>query len=109
VLADLQGERLGGVRNLVSGGDRGAIRDAIAKGKTDDLAPDRKKTLDEWAGKKTVTDDQLHALAVARAEDLRTSMGKDHGIDAARVTLGDPQVDRDAGKPVVVVALGAGS
>ena len=111
VLADLQGERrvIGGVRNLVSGGDRGAIRDAIAKGKTDDLTPDRKKTLDEWAGKKTVTDDQLHALAVARAEDLRTSMGKDHGIDAARVKLGDPQVDRDAGKPVVAVALGAGS
>jgi uncharacterized protein DUF748 len=111
VLADLQGERrlIGGVRNLVSGGDRGAIRDAIAAGKTDGLAPDRRKTLDEWVAKKTVADDALHALAVARAEGLRASMAKDHGIDTARVTLGDPQVDRDAGKPVVAVALGAGS
>src|SRR5205085_10566637 len=72
VLADLQAKQgmLGSVRNLANRGERNAIRDALAAraaGGTSTLAPEYQKTLDEWASAKTISDDQLRALATARA------------------------------------------
>jgi hypothetical protein len=45
----------------------------------------------------------------ARAEELRTVLGKDYGVDAARVAIGEPEVDREHGRAAVGVALAAGS
>jgi len=111
VLADLQAKQgvLGGIRNLANRTERAAIRDALAAratGATPTLAPEHQKTLDEWAGAKTISDDQLRTLAAARAETLKAALVQGRGIDAARITLGDPQVDRDRGMPAVMIALG---
>jgi hypothetical protein len=111
VLAELQADKglLGGVKNLASRGERNAIRDALlarASGGAGELSADQQKALDEWAGKKSVSDDQLHALAVARAESVRTVLAKEHGIDPARVAAGDPEVDREHGGPAIKVSLG---
>lgn len=113
VLVDLQKESavLGGLRNIASRGERSAIRDALAgkaKGGTAALSADQRATLDRWVGEKTVSDAELAALAAARAVALRTLLAKDHGVDAVRVSLGEPAVDRDQGKPAVQVGLGAG-
>ena len=111
MLADLQAKQgvLGGIRNLANRTERAAIRDALAAratGATPTLAPEHQKTLDEWAGAKTISDDQLRTLAAARAETLKAALVQGRGIDAARITLGDPQVDRDRGMPAVMIALG---
>lgn len=111
VFADLQAKQgvLGGIRNLASRTERNAIRDSLAAratGTTATLAPEYEKTLDEWASAKTISDDQLRTLAAARAETLKAALVQGQGIDAARITLGDPRVDRDRGMPAVMIALG---
>lgn len=111
VLADLQAKQgvLGSIKNLANRAERNAIRDALtarATGGTPTLAPAYQATLDEWAAAKVISDDQLRALAVARAERLKASLVQGQGIDASRVTLGDPEVDRDKGMPGVTIALG---
>jgi hypothetical protein len=111
VLADLQAKQgvFGGIKNLANRGERNAIRDALAAragGDKGELSPEHQKALDEWAGEKQVSDDDLRALAKARAERLRDQLVRDHGIDAARVAAGDPDVNRTEGKPGVGVALG---
>jgi len=111
VLADLEKESsvLGAVKNVASGGDRKAIRAALAaraKGADTPLTDGQKKTLDEWVAKKTVADADLQALAKARAERVRDALTHDSGVDAARAVVGDATVDRDKAKPGVTIALG---
>jgi len=100
------------VRNLASRGERTAIRDALtarARGGTADLALAQQARLDTWVAEKAIADDQLGRLAAARAEELRTVLGKNYGVDAARVAIGDPEVDREHGSTAVGVSLAAGS
>jgi hypothetical protein len=111
VLADLQAKQglLGSVRNLANRPERNAIRDSLLareSGGSSTLAPEYQNTLDEWAAAKTISDDQLQTLAAERAEALKATLVKGQGIDAARVTLGDPQVDREQGVPSVTIGLG---
>jgi uncharacterized protein DUF748 len=112
VLADLQAKQgvLSGIKNLANRGERNAIRDflvAKASGGKADLSPDYQKTLDEWAGAKTISDDQLRTLAAARAEGVKNALTTGQGVDAARVSVGDPEVDREKGKPAVRIGFGS--
>jgi hypothetical protein len=112
VLADLNAKQgvLGGLKHLANRSERNAIRDfltaRVAGGSAPELDPEYQKTLDEWAQAKTVSDDQLRALATARAEGVKTALVTGQGADAARVTLGDPEVDREKGKPAVRIGFG---
>jgi hypothetical protein len=113
VLADLEKESsvLGVVKNVASGGDRKAIRTALAaraKGDDPPLTDGQKKTLDEWVAKKPVSDADLQALAKARAERVQEVLAHDSGVDAARVVVGDATVDREKAKPGVAIGLGGG-
>jgi len=108
VLAEMKaGNRaLGALRNVASGGQRGAIRDALEKrvrGAPGELEPDEMEELDRRVAEKPVSDDQLRTLAQARAEQLRKVLGDDYGVGADRVTAGDAVIDREGGKPQVVV------
>jgi len=112
VLAEMKaGSRaLGALRNVASGGTRGAIRDALEKrvrGVPGELEPDEMKELDRMVAEKPVTDDQLRTLAQARAERLRKVLADDYGVGTERVTAGDVAVDREGGKPQVAVDLGS--
>jgi len=78
-----------------------------AGGGSAELAPEYQKTLDEWAGAKTISDDQLRALAAARAEGVKSALVTGQGVDAARVAAGDPEVDREKGKPAVRIGFGS--
>ena len=98
------------IRNVASGGTRGAIRDALEKrvrGVPGELEPDEMAELDRMVAEKPVSDDQLRTLAAARAERLRKVLADDYGIGADRVSAGDPVVDREGGKPQVAVNLGS--
>ncbi len=113
ILADLSADKgaLGTLRNLASRGTRSAIRDALAaraSGKSAELSPELAKTLDEWAAERTISDGALRALAAARAARLQSLLVQDYGIPAERLALGEPAVDRDAGRPAVAIALAAG-
>ena len=113
ILADLAADKgaLGTLRNLASRGTRSAIRDALAaraSGKSAELSPELEKTLDEWAAERKVSDGDLRALAAARAARLQSLLVQDYGIPAERLALGEPAVDRDAGRPAVAIALAAG-
>ncbi len=113
ILADLSADKgaLGTLRNLASRGTRSAIRDALAaraSGKSAELSPELAKTLDEWAAERTVSDGALRALAAARAARLQSLLVQDYGIPAERLALGEPAVERDAGRPAVAIALAAG-
>jgi hypothetical protein len=112
VLAEMKaGNRaLGALRNVASGGRRGAVRDALEKrvrGAPGELEPDEMEELDRLVAEKPVTDDQLRTLARARGERLRKVLADDYGIGGERVTAGDAVVDREGGKPQVVVNLGS--
>jgi hypothetical protein len=112
VLAEMKaGNRaLGALRNVASGGRRGAIRDALEKrvrGAPGELEPAEMEELDRMVAEKPVNDDQLRALAKARAERLQKVLAADYGIGAERVTTGDAVIDREGGKPQVVVDLGS--
>jgi hypothetical protein len=65
------------------------------------------KELDRMVAEKPVTDDQLRTLATARAERLRKLLADDYSIGADRVTAGDAVIDREGGKPQVVINLGS--
>jgi len=113
ILADLSADKgaLGTLRNLASRGTRSAIRDALAaraSGKSAELSPELAKTLDEWAAERTISDGALRALAAARAAHLQSLLVQDYAIPAERLALGEPAVDRDAGRPAVAIALAAG-
>ena len=113
VLADLNAKQgvFGGIKNLANRRERNAIRDVLtaraAGGSAPELDPEYQKTLDEWAQAKTISDDQLRALATARAEGVKTALVSGQGADAARVTVGDPEVDREKGKPAVRIGFGS--
>jgi hypothetical protein len=111
VLAELKQSNkvFGGVANLASGGSRNAIRAALearVTGAPGELSSDDQKKLDQWTAEKTVSDDQLRALAAARAEAVKNTLVHDQGVDASRVGVGDPDVDRDHGTPGVKIGLG---
>jgi len=113
ILADLAADKgaLGTLRNLASRGTRSAIRDALAaraSGKSAELSPELEKTLDEWAAERKVSDGDLRALAAARAARLRSLLVQEYGIPAERLALGEPAVEREAGRPAVAIALAAG-
>ena len=113
LLAELSADKgaLAALRNLPSRGTRNAIRDALAaraSGKSAELSPELQKTLDEWATQRAVSDGDLRALAAARATHLRSALVQDFGVAADRLALGEPTVDRDAGRPAVAVSLAAG-
>jgi hypothetical protein len=111
VLADLNEKQgvIGGLKSLANRRERNAIRDfltARASGSSaPELSADYRKTLDEWAQAKTVSDDQLRALAAARAEIVKTALVTRQGIDTARVSIGDPEIDRENGEPAVRIGL----
>jgi hypothetical protein len=111
VLADLNAKQgvVGGLKNLVNRKERNAIRDfltARAGGRNaPDLTLEYQKTLDEWAQAKAVSEDQLRVLATERAEALRTALVTGQGIDAARVVVGNPEVDRERGQPAVRIGF----
>ncbi len=112
VLAEMKaGNRaLGALRNVASGGDRGAIRDALEKrvrGVPGELEPDQMEQLDRWVAEKPVSDDQLRTLATARAARLQKVLATDYGIGADRVATGDVVIDREGGKPQVAINLGS--
>lgn len=113
VLADLNAKQgvLGGLKNLANRSERNAIRDFLtaraAGGSAPELDPEYQKTLDEWAQAKTISDDQLRQLATARAEGVKTALVTGQGVDAARVAVGDPEVDREKGKPAVRIGFGS--
>ena len=79
-----------------------------SSGKSAELSPELQKTLDEWATQRAVSDGDLRALAAARATHLRSALVQDFGVAADRLALGEPAVDRDAGRPAVAVSLAAG-
>jgi len=112
VLGDLNAKLgvIGGLKSLANRRERNAVRDFLTARTSGDsapeLSPDYRKTLDEWAQAKTVSDDQLRALANARAEVVKTALVTRQGVDAARVTVGDPELDRENGKPAVRIGLG---
>ncbi len=113
ILGDLAADKgaLGTLRNLASRGTRSAIRDALAaraSGKSAELSPELEKTLDEWAAERKVSDGDLRALAAARAARLRSLLVQEYGIPAERLALGEPAVEREAGRPAVAIALAAG-
>ncbi|HUE30844.1 MAG TPA: DUF748 domain-containing protein [Verrucomicrobiae bacterium] len=113
ILAELSADKgaLGTLRNLASRGTRSAIREALAaraSGKSGELPPELAKTLDDWAAQRTISDGALHALAAARAARLQSLLVQDYGIPADRLALGEPAVDREAGRPAVAIALAAG-
>jgi hypothetical protein len=112
VLAEMAGgnRAVGALRNVASGGKRGAIRDALEKrvrGAPGELEPDEMKELDRMVAEKPTSDDQLRTLAKARAERLRKVLAEDYAIGADRVTTGDAVIDREGGKAQVVINLGS--
>jgi hypothetical protein len=112
VLAEMKaGSRaLGALRNVASGGDRGAIREALEKrvrGVPGELEPGQMEQLDKWVAEKPVSDEQLRTLATARAARLQKLLASDYGVGADRVGTGDVVIDREGGKPQVVINLGS--
>jgi hypothetical protein len=112
VLADLSAKQgiIGGLKSLANRRERNAIRDflaARADGSAPELSADYRKTLDEWAEAKSISDDQLRALATARAEVVKTALVTGQGVDAARIAVGDPEIDRENGKPAVRIGVGS--
>lgn len=107
VLADLEKPRgfFGRVRNLGSGEEREAIKQALvarADGKQGTLPPEQQATLDEWVAEKSVSDDELRTLARERAEKVRAVLVAE-GIAAERIKVEEPVLD--APKSSVTVAL----
>lgn len=100
---------IGGLKSLANRRERNAIRDFLTArasgGSIPELSPDYRTTLDEWAQAKTVSDDQLRALATARAEVVKTTLVTRQGLDTTRVSVGDPEIDRENGKPAVRIGL----
>jgi hypothetical protein len=110
VLADLQKDQgvVGTLRTLGSRGDRNAVRDyleARAAKKAADLDESRRPALEKWVAEKSVSDDQLKALAAARAERLEKLLEQDYGVGEKRLVLGEPTVARDGGHAEVVVGV----
>jgi hypothetical protein len=112
VLADLNAKQgvIGSLKNLANRRERKAIRDFLTARASGSSAPelisDYQKTLDQWAEAKKIPDDQLRALAIARAEGVKTALVTGPEIDAARIAIGDPEVDREKGKPAVRIGFG---
>jgi Domain of Unknown Function (DUF748) len=111
VLADLQQDQgfFGALATLGSRGDRNAVREYLeerAAKKPAELEESRRPALDEWAAAKVVSEEDLSALAIARAERLRETLEKDYGVAASRLVLGEPVVSREGGRPEVAIALG---
>ncbi|HJQ84779.1 MAG TPA: hypothetical protein VKA21_11925, partial [Candidatus Binatia bacterium] len=77
-------------------------------GKTDGLDEKQRATLEKWMAEKPIGDGELQTLARTRAERLRDTLAREHGIEGTRVTLGDAQVDREKGKAGVGVAIAGG-
>jgi hypothetical protein len=113
VLAFLNAKQgvIGGLKNLANRSERNAIRDFLTAraggGSAPELAPDYQKTLDEWAQAETISDDQLRALATARVQGVKTALLTTQGVDDARIAVGDPEVDREKGRPAVRIGFGS--
>lgn len=107
VLEDLKndGEILGGLRNLFSGGSRDAIRKALEDGDTRTLSQEDQEKLAELTSEKTVTDEALTRLAAERAEVLLERFVQEDGVPEAQVSIGAPEVSRTTGVPEVRVNL----
>jgi hypothetical protein len=110
LLASLRSEGgvMGTFRNLASLGDRKAIREALEakeRGETPTLEPGTQERLDEWAQEQEVGDGDLKALAEKRAEAVRSLLTGQHGVDAGRITMGDPEIDRADGTPSVAMEV----
>ncbi|MBY0280494.1 DUF748 domain-containing protein, partial [Candidatus Binatia bacterium] len=96
VLADLQQEKgfFAGLKDLPSRGTRKAIRELLearAKGEPSPaLDADDQAKLDEWLAAKTIGDDQIRALAAARADRLREVLTRDYGFGADRILAREP-------------------
>jgi len=110
VLAEMAGESglLGGIRNLASGGTRGAIRAALearARGDEGPLDPGDAAELDELVAEKQVSDDDLAALAGGRAEQLRAYLVDREGVPGEQLSIGPPQISRDQGTASVGLTL----
>lgn len=114
VLADLQADQgvLASLRNLPRSGTRSAIRDALAaraQGEAVMLEPDEAAQLEEWVAAKTISDENLRALATARQQRLRDVLVTDYGVAADRIGVRDPAPDPATGTAQVRVAIAARS
>jgi len=79
--------------------------EARAAKKAADLDESRRPALEKWVAEKSVSDDQLKALAAARAERLEKLLEQDYGVGEKRLVLGEPTVARDGGHAEVVVGV----
>jgi hypothetical protein len=107
VLAELdeRGGFAGGVRNLLSGGERSRIRSALrarADGAPGPLDDDDAATLDTWVAEHPIDDTRLAALAAERVAMLQTTL-IEHGAKTEQVLAGEPRISRKRGRPEVDV------
>lgn len=101
VLATLEDERgvLGGVRNLLSGGTRSEVRDALRArrdGKPGALEGDAAGQLDEWVAEHPIDRERLLALATARASALEKVL-LEGGARADQIVVGEPKARMKGG------------
>lgn len=109
VLADLEEESgfVGGVRNVLSGGTRAEVRDALrarARGEAGPLQGDAAEQLDEWVAEHPVDDARLRALAAERAAALERLL-VEAGAKPEQIVRGEPEVRRTSGLAEVEVAV----
>ena len=71
------------------------------------LKPDEAAWLEEHVAAQTLDPVALAALANARAEAVRGTLVREHGIAEAQLTLGAPSTEPPAAQPGVAIGLGA--
>ena len=102
---------MGSIASLPERAARKRVLDALTARTADqpgELSAEDGKRLDEWvAALRAPSPDELTRLARARAERAVAVLCDEHGIDAKRLTVRDPQVDASGGKPGVRIGLGA--
>ena len=102
VLADLQADQGVLARPAQPAEPRHAQRGPrcagrASRGRPGDLDADDAAQLEEWVAAKTVTDDDLRALASGAAAAPAIRPVEDYGVAAGRVVLRDPAPDTAAG------------
>ena len=102
---------VGSIASLPERAARKRVLDALTARTADqpgELSAEDGKRLDEWvAALRAPSPDELTRLARARADRAVAVLRDEHGIDAKRLTVRDPQVDASGGKPGVRIGLGA--
>ncbi len=85
---------------------RRRLRDALrerSEGGTPELDAEDSAALERWIASVEVPPDRLTALARARAEGLQQRLAREHGVDAGRISLGEP----GTGEPAIALEIAA--